>query len=311
MPGNFFAADISYPDLSKYDSTEAKLEAVQNYLFLLLETLRYTLRNLSMEENFNEAELADWVENNETLKALIAEYVVGDTVISNTVITDELYSDYGAVADLTVRELRTDYTRAARYLAGNTGNIDYLYIHDEEISFITAIYAGGTEQLHHGSRCFFWRDDLPGVMTSEAAHAGAPVMVYTYTEQVKARFSFIEESDGNGGTWKVPKLKFGAGSDAAGVKNTASLIKHPLELELSYTNTNGKQIGVWQRNSGYMDLVGLRKPTELDFSGFTGGVFTETLDGGGVNRYGVSFDAQGRPSAVTDAEGHRTAVVWT
>ena len=229
---------------------------------------------------------------------------------------EEFTSTYGMVDNLVVNELRTDYQRANNYLNGDTSDIEYIHIHDDEFALITASVlfdneTPRTEQLHHGDRYYWWRRDLPGVMTSEQTYAGDPVIVYQYTEQTDAQLAYAEESDGNGGIWKVPKLKFGAGSDAAGVKNTASLIKHPLELELSYTNTDGKQIGVWQRNSGYMDLVGLRKPTELDFSGFTGGVFTETLDGGGVNRYGVSFDAQGRPSAITDAEGHRTAVVWT
>ena len=63
MPGNILQADIGYPDLSRYESTEAKLNAVQNYLFLLLENLRYILRNLS-PENFNEQETLDWIGRN-------------------------------------------------------------------------------------------------------------------------------------------------------------------------------------------------------------------------------------------------------
>ena len=50
--------------------------------------------------------------------------VVTNVLEATTIIADELYAQYGAIADLTVDELRTDYMRAARYLAGNTGALD-------------------------------------------------------------------------------------------------------------------------------------------------------------------------------------------
>lgn len=56
MPGNFFAADTGFPQFSEGQSTGEKLTMVMNYLLLLLEQLRYTLRNLGIE-NFNAAEL--------------------------------------------------------------------------------------------------------------------------------------------------------------------------------------------------------------------------------------------------------------
>ena len=86
MPDAFFQADSALPDLRRYEGTDAKLEAVQNYLFLLLENLRYLLRNLS-PENFNQSEMTDWI--GKTVKA--------ETVISNTVITNELYSNFKGV----------------------------------------------------------------------------------------------------------------------------------------------------------------------------------------------------------------------
>ena len=63
-------------------------------------------------------------------------------VVSNTIITNELYAKYGAVADLTVDRLRTDFKKAKNYLEGDTSPIDYISIHDEEISFISATTDG-------------------------------------------------------------------------------------------------------------------------------------------------------------------------
>lgn len=56
MPGNLLAADTGFPDLSGTQKTEDKLKLISNYLYTLLEQLRYTLSNLG-QSNFNDEEL--------------------------------------------------------------------------------------------------------------------------------------------------------------------------------------------------------------------------------------------------------------
>ncbi len=56
MPGNILSADTGFPDLEKEGSTEEKLKTISSYLFMLLESLRYTLANLGVD-NFNDHEL--------------------------------------------------------------------------------------------------------------------------------------------------------------------------------------------------------------------------------------------------------------
>ena len=56
MPGNLFAADVLFPHLTEKQNTDEKISVVTDYLYMLLEQLRYTLGNLG-EENFNEKEL--------------------------------------------------------------------------------------------------------------------------------------------------------------------------------------------------------------------------------------------------------------
>jgi len=216
-------AELSFPDLNGSGTTDEKLRMVQNYLFQLLEALRYTLRNLNMRDNFNQTELASWV----------GENIQADTIISNTVITNELYADYGAIADLAVDELRTDYQRARRYLDGDSSNLDYIHIHDEEINFITAVVmeADGvplTEQLHHGARYFWWRDADMEEMTS-LKDTGMPVMVYRYTEYNKGKISFVQEL---GQT--VIVLKLGTGTDAGGVRGTLRISKGVNGANITY-----------------------------------------------------------------------------
>lgn len=54
MPGNLLNADIGFPQLTSEQSTDEKIGVIQNYLYMLLEQMRYTLGNLDVG-NFNDA----------------------------------------------------------------------------------------------------------------------------------------------------------------------------------------------------------------------------------------------------------------
>lgn len=60
MPNNFFSVESRFPHLAGKEQEEINAELL-NYLFLLLEQLRYTLGNLGVG-NFNESELDDIAE---------------------------------------------------------------------------------------------------------------------------------------------------------------------------------------------------------------------------------------------------------
>ncbi len=61
MPGSIFAADIGFPSFGAGESTEQRLDTVTNYLYMLLEQLRYTLANIG-RENINDAAFEDMSE---------------------------------------------------------------------------------------------------------------------------------------------------------------------------------------------------------------------------------------------------------
>ena len=318
MPGGLFEADTAFPELSAKKTTEEKLRAVQDYLYMLLETLRWTLRHLSAD-NFDEAGAASLLENveessPEVITEIITNTIISNTVISNTIVTNEIYAQYGAVADLTVDELRTDYRKAERYLAGNTAALDYLYIHDEQIDFLTGTVktASGTaltEQLHHGDRYFWWTDGTRTRMTS-TEDTGYPVTVYQYDELLKGTIRF-EDYTAGGVTTKVPTFIFGAGygdpQDAA--KGKGFIRKGTSSFDIWLHNNSAEDRGLFIGEQ-YTDIVGLRKTAAIDFSGWDGGRFSETLDGNVSNSYVVTFDASARPVKITDAAGHETAVIW-
>ena len=63
MPGNILNADTGFPTFAEGEDSNAKIDKVMNYLYMLLEQLRYSLNNLDAD-NFNEAglkEIADGI----------------------------------------------------------------------------------------------------------------------------------------------------------------------------------------------------------------------------------------------------------
>lgn len=56
MPSNLLSVDTAFPTFTSDQSNEEKLDVVTNYLYMLMEQLRYTLANLGAG-NFNDTEL--------------------------------------------------------------------------------------------------------------------------------------------------------------------------------------------------------------------------------------------------------------
>ena len=59
MPSDILSADTGFPTFTDDMSTDQKIDRVTNYLFMLLEQLRYTLSNLGVN-NFNDTELSEF-----------------------------------------------------------------------------------------------------------------------------------------------------------------------------------------------------------------------------------------------------------
>ena len=319
MPGGLAELDAGFP--SDAGTTDQRLRAVYDYLVLLLENLRYILRNLG-PENMNESELLPWLEDVLRVKTLVAD----------TAVADQLYADYGAIADLVVDEVRTDYRKAYNYLHGLTDSVDYLHVYDENIDLLTdsvrtedgiPLALGGTpltEQLSHTfrdpqnpgaykTRYFWWTDETRRQMTSLEPTAW-PVIVYQYDTLLKGSLRFQDYTD-RGTTTKIPVLLLGAGvgdpDDPAMGKGF--LRKGTDSLDLWLHTTFGTDNGIFIGNR-YTDLVGLRKTTELDFRDWDSGKIYETVDGGVETSFSLTLDAIGRPVKITDGEGHETAVRW-
>lgn len=243
----------------------------------------------------------------------------GNVDVSGQLSADALYAALGEIADLTVDRLSTS-RRVAKYLAGDKSDDNFVRIHDQYIEFVSGVYADGTAQAEnpHGA-LLYWESDPSNASIGSDGYpyvngerifttttkTNWPVMIYTYTELVKRSIAF--EQDGNG-TY-TPVDVFGAGN--ADGTNKARMLKSADGLELTYATKGGNQIGFLMGNSGYTDIMGLRKSTGLNFSEWDSGRFYERIDGDDTRyAYNVEFDAQGRPTKIRDSTGHETAIYW-
>lgn len=239
----------------------------------------------------------------------------GNVDVSGQLSADALYSALGEIADLSVNRLSTS-RRVVKYLAGDTTDDNFIRVAEQSLEFVAGIAKSTTEQAKNpNGELIYWEADPAGASIGSDGYPYAngeriftttkqtswPVMVYQYEEQVKRAISF--QSDGQ---YYYPVDVFGAGDNNG--KQRGYLVKRQNSLELTYETSTGKQLGLAARDDGYLDLMGLRRTTELDFSNWDLGEFTETLDGGITKKYKVTFDSGGIPTQIRDEDGHKTTV---
>lgn len=242
----------------------------------------------------------------------------GNVDVSGQLSADALYAALGEIADLSVNRLSTS-RRVVKYLAGDTTDDNFIRVAEQSLEFVAGIAKSTTEQAKNpNGELIYWEADPTGASIGSDGYPYAngeriftttkqtswPVMVYQYEEQVKRAISF--QSDGQ---YYYPVDVFGAGDNNG--KQRGYLVKRQNSLELTYETSMGKLLGLAARDEGYMDLLGLRKSTALDFSEWDKGYFAELVDGEKTPyRYTVTFDQQRRPIKITDNSGHGTLIRW-
>ena len=267
----------------------------------------YTLNALDVKNlNDNLYAIAKKVQGGLTTSDLTSaaiEELHAGTVVSNTVITNELYSSYGSISNLAVNKLRTDYAKATKFLNSDTSDVNYINIHDETISFITATVGSGTEQLTDGDRVFYWTDETHTQMTSEKT-TDYPVTVYKYTELTKASIAFTSITLPDGTSSVMPVFTLGAGT-GSGDSGKSFIYKAEDGLYLDYhSQTDGKV-----KRAAFTDAGVFISPyqfTALDV--YTNG-FIANYAGDEVTMKWTT-DSSGRITSLTDASGSTTAVTW-
>lgn len=261
--------------------------------------------------------------------------ISGDVLIeggiqSDASITDALYAEQGDISQLTVDRLETS-DKIKRYLSKDKSSMSFIRIEGLKLQFIIAtpsVDESGnlkTEQLEsrYGS-LLYWAKDISNAdivngypyvddvrVYATEENTGFPIIVYSYDESVVRQIIFIYDAL-TGANYCTETFGQGAGTNAAGeTVNQGWMQKTTKEFFIKYRTEIGKEIGIQMNNSGFTDVVGLRKPTGINFSEWDSGKFYERIDGDDTRyEYTVEFDSQGRPTKITDSTGHETAIYW-
>ena len=260
------------------------------------------------------------------------DYVFDGALGADAVFTDSLYAEQGDVAELTVDRLSTS-RRVRLYNLQNTGDDNYVEIQDNYLRFVTGTpiedsqnpgtylteqatnrygnplywseipvsYNSQGYPLDEGGTQIYATTDQPVPGEGEALD-DYKVMVYQYTELIKAQFAFEQES----GTY-VPILTIGAGDENG--RNQGYIHKSATGLDILYSPTSGSNIGIKALAQGFLDLYGVRRTTSLDLHNFPSGFFQAVMDGGISVNYGVEFDSNGDPVRIYDS-AHSMDVTW-
>lgn len=244
----------------------------------------------------------------------------GNVDISGQLSAEALYAACGEVADLEVDRLSTS-RRIVRYLAGDQSDDNYIRIREQVLEFVAASCLGGARQAATpAGDLLYWPCDVSGLprgldgyprlpnderVFTSTRQTEYPVMVYTYQEAVKRSIRFVPGTEGHYESLDT----FGAGNQNG--LNQGFLQKTTDGMELWYVTSTGKRIGLNMGVGGFVDITGLRRTASLNFSRWDNGIFTEQVEGtADTFGYSVTFDAQMRPTAITDGSGHSVSITW-
>lgn len=148
------------------------------------------------------------------------------TVISNTVITNNLYAELGRIARLTVDRLLTED------IVNQPSTMSYIDIENQSIKFIDAVHDTELPDIQYtdtdGTPLYYKED---GTMTTE--NTGTPVMVHQYNKLTKLELSFEDVSG-----IPTPIITLGAGDGVLPMSAKAQIYKDSTGLILKYYKSN-------------------------------------------------------------------------
>lgn len=259
MPGNLLSADTSFPTFTPEQTNEQKLDVVTNYLYMLLEQLRYTLQNLG-SGNFNDTELDE----------------IGMK------ITQPIYVDLenaaGAIADLTLTA--DQLTSRLEDAEGNISSIEQyarsitLSVSNGETSSTIKLLAGGVQIASQIIK-------MDGLVTFTGLEEGTTVINggCIQTGLINAQYLNLT------GSITFSDLSSSVQQDISDALDTAND---------AYELASGITLPSYIKNT-YIDSVRIESPTIIagEFYGNSFNVYPESGNNGSFNLYGDTTASSG------------------
>lgn len=259
MPGNLLSVDTSFPTFTPEQTNEQKLDVVTNYLYMLLEQLRYTLANLGAG-NFNDTELDE----------------IGMK------ITQPIYVDLenaaGAIADLTLTA--DQLTSRLEDAEGNISAIEQyaksitLSVTNGKTSSTIKLLAGGVQIASQIIK-------MDGLVTFTGLEEGTTVINggCIQTGLINAQYLNLT------GSITFSDLSSSVQQDISDALDTAND---------AYELASGITLPSYIKNT-YIDSVRIESPTIIagEFYGNSFNVYPESGNNGSFNLYGDTTAASG------------------
>lgn len=206
------------------------------------------------------------------------------TIITQNLITQNLYADNGDIARLTVDSFSTS-RRVVRYLAGDTSDDNYIIGEDQHLRFMTGTVTGGTVQhTDRFGRLLYWEQSIAGATLNDLGYPEIegkqvtitteptewPVIVYEYNDLCKLEWAF-SDIPGDDTTYYVPTIILGAGDQQGNAKGY--IYKLTDALRIDYQKTDGTVIAISLSDAGVKVLgtgetAGLRNVITVPASTF-------------------------------------------
>ena len=144
MPSNWLYIDSNFPTFTGEESLKEQVTTIQNYMYMLVEQLRYTLHNLDLS-NMNEAAVDDW--ENAITEPIYAYLEDGDERITQLSITAAGLSARMSDAEGNITTLQTTSTGLAAQITDAEGDIAALQVTASGLSTTVANQAGQISSL--------------------------------------------------------------------------------------------------------------------------------------------------------------------
>lgn len=240
-----------------------------------------------------------------------------ETVQAEVTDLDSRKVDLADASEILIDQLSTS-RRIRKYILSDTSDDNYLLVQNNYLRMITGTVTGGSSTVQAtnlNGRLLYWQkqpvghnaDGYPTDAQGNQIYATTkptswPVMTYVYTETVKGSVAL----QNSGGVYQ-PEIVLGAGDNNG--YSRGYLWKDTENLNIQLVNSAGDPVSIVLGDDGYVDVDKFRRATEMDFSGWSAGYFTEELDGAVSVGYMVDFDGQGRPIRIYD-QTHSCDIVW-
>lgn len=237
----------------RYSDSQQTLMDVVNKNFQIIE---WMLANGKLDgTNLNEVYLEEFIASRAVIDELWSEIVR----VEQSLVTNNFYAESAYIASLTVDELDTS-DKVRNFLVGNTSDVNYIKIYNQQIDHITAQTDGSAyEQVtDRNGALLYWIDNTNTGITTEPTDF--PVYQYVYTEYVKNQYGFFLDTESG---QYLPMLELGTGT---GVDNNSKgyIYKGQTGLYIKYITSLGVERSIRLTDEG----IDFSDFDSIDFSQF-------------------------------------------